>query len=79
MWYIIYMNEEEEMYTHCIDVFNGDTKRVNLNASLLYIWRKENDLWQPPTIKNGPQQDTIPLLSQSLEVDLENTHQNINV
>lgn len=37
----------EEYYEKCREMYNDD-ERYHLNLKLLYIWRKPNDIWQPP-------------------------------
>lgn len=40
-------NTEQEMFDVCVKVFDNED-RVIENARLLYLRRKENELWQPP-------------------------------
>jgi hypothetical protein len=61
------MTDEWEMYDYCKNIFFGqtgnddnDTDLMHRNGRCLYIWKKENDYWQPP-LKNGPQADVTPL------------------
>jgi hypothetical protein len=53
------MTDEKQMYDYCVQLYmNGVQegtqesdyvlKDLHRNARLLYIWRKENDNWQPP-------------------------------
>ena len=37
----------EEWYDKCRELYNDD-ERFHLNMKLLYIWRKPNDMWEPP-------------------------------
>lgn len=38
---------EEDMYNVCVEAYSSE-ERVIENARLLYLRRKENELWQPP-------------------------------
>lgn len=38
----------EQLYQAVLYAYEGDTERVHENAHLLYLQRKEGDLWQPP-------------------------------
>ena len=38
----------EEYYEACKNLYNDD-ERYHLNMKLLYIWQKDNDMWEPPT------------------------------
>lgn len=38
----------EEYYEACRELYNDD-ERYHTNMKLLYIWRKPNDMWEPPT------------------------------
>lgn len=38
----------EQLYQAVLDAYEGDTDRVHENAHLLYLQRKEGDVWQPP-------------------------------
>jgi len=38
----------EELYDAVLKAYNGDTVRVLENGQLLYLQRKEGDVWQPP-------------------------------
>ena len=38
----------EEYYPKCREMYNDD-ERFHTNMKLLYIWRKDNDEWTPPT------------------------------
>ena len=42
----------EEYYQACRELYNDD-ERFHTNLKLLYIWRKPNDIWQPPTREAG--------------------------
>lgn len=42
------LDNEEEMYELVLNMYDLDASRLVRNARLLWIWRKENDLWQPP-------------------------------
>ena len=37
----------EEYYEACRNLYNDD-ERYHLNMKLLYIWQKDNDMWEPP-------------------------------
>lgn len=38
----------EQLYQSVLYAYEGDTERVHENAHLLYLQRKEGDVWQPP-------------------------------
>ena len=38
----------EELYEAVLKAYDGDTPRVLENGNLLYLQRKEGDVWQPP-------------------------------
>ena len=38
----------EQLYQSVLYAYEGDTDRVHENAHLLYLQRKEGDVWQPP-------------------------------
>jgi DNA polymerase-1 len=38
----------EELYDAVLKAYDGDTARVLENGQLLYLQRKEGDVWQPP-------------------------------
>jgi hypothetical protein len=40
--------EEMDMYNACVEAYDGNEDRVIENAQLLYLRRKENELWLPP-------------------------------
>lgn len=42
---------EEELWDKCVDAYNGDADRVVENARLLWLRRKEGELWQPPDMR----------------------------
>lgn len=47
-------NTERELFDACIQLYwealgNDFWEDLELNADLLYVWRKENDKWNPPT------------------------------
>ncbi len=46
----------EEYYEACREVYNDDI-RYHSNCQLLWIWRKPNDLWQPPGVCCGGKDD----------------------
>lgn len=49
-----YLQTPEEMYQKCLGLYkkSGQTpEEMHLNAKLLYIWRKHDDEWTPPTKK----------------------------
>ena len=39
---------EEDLWKKCVDAYNGDVDRVIENARLLWLRRREDELWQPP-------------------------------
>lgn len=39
---------EKEMYQVCLDAFDGNAERVSENGNLLFLRRKENQVWTPP-------------------------------
>lgn len=39
---------EQDLWHKCIDAYNGDIDRVIENARLLWLRRREQELWQPP-------------------------------
>jgi 5'-3' exonuclease len=41
------LRSEEEYYDVCRTLYNDD-ERFHLNMKLLYIWQKDNDMWEPP-------------------------------
>lgn len=42
------MTAEEEMY-EMVSFMYGDTDQMHLSAKCLWIWRKEGDIWVPPS------------------------------
>ena len=42
------LNTEEEMWDCVVKMYNGDVDRVVENARLLWLRRKEGELWEPP-------------------------------
>lgn len=38
----------EQLYKAVLDAYEGNIERVHENAHLLYLQRKEGDVWQPP-------------------------------
>jgi DNA polymerase-1 len=42
------LNTEEEMWDCVVKMYNGDVERVVENARLLWLRRKEGELWEPP-------------------------------
>ena len=38
----------EEYYQTCKDLYAGDVDRYHNNCKLLWVWRKPNDVWEPP-------------------------------
>lgn len=46
--------EEIDMYNACIEAYDGNEERVIENARLLYLRRKENELWLPPNKRHLP-------------------------
>lgn len=43
------VSTDYDMFRVCLDAYKDDIATLTRNARLLYIWRKLNDLWQPPT------------------------------
>lgn len=41
-------NTEYEMYQKCVEMYEGDEKRVTENARLCYLRRVPEELWTPP-------------------------------
>jgi hypothetical protein len=41
---------EEELYAACIKAYDGNTDRVLENGQLLWLRRKTNQMWQPPSV-----------------------------
>ena len=39
---------EEELWKACVKAYDGDTERIIENARLLWLRRKEGELWEPP-------------------------------
>lgn len=50
------MTNELEMYKYCQDIWNDNTL-MHRNAHCLYLLRKENEHWQPPTTTENGQPD----------------------
>ena len=44
--------DEEEMYTVCIEAYEGNEARVIENGQLLWLRRHEGQLWSPPHARN---------------------------
>jgi 5'-3' exonuclease len=42
-------NTEEELWDAVLNAYDGDIERVVENARLLWLRRKEGEIWQPPT------------------------------
>jgi 5'-3' exonuclease len=47
---------EEELWYVCLDAYEGDYDRVVENARLLWLRRREGELWEPPTVRDGDTQ-----------------------
>lgn len=43
--------DEQDMYDFVLDMYKGDKDRMHMNAHCLWILRKENERWQPPSEK----------------------------
>lgn len=41
-------DNEQDMYWFVLDMYKGDEKTLHRNAQLLWIQRKEGDVWRPP-------------------------------
>lgn len=44
---IDHLDNQEEMYECVKDLYDSE-ERLIMNGQCLWIWRKENDIWQPP-------------------------------
>uniref|UniRef100_UPI0037504F61 hypothetical protein n=1 Tax=Cypionkella sp. TaxID=2811411 RepID=UPI0037504F61 len=44
------LNTEEEMWDCVVKMYDGNVDRVVENARLLWLRRKEGELWEPPTM-----------------------------
>jgi hypothetical protein len=44
---------EEELYAACIKAYDGNTDRVLENGLLLWLRRKPNQMWQPPSVSQA--------------------------
>lgn len=44
---------EQEMYETCLGLYEQDKERMWLNGKLLWIWRKENDIWNPELLEQN--------------------------
>lgn len=42
------LHKEEDLWEAVVKAYDGDTDRVIENARLLWLRRKENELWEPP-------------------------------
>jgi len=52
----------DDWYLACLDAYSGDKERMHKNGKLLWIFQKENDIWQPPKDEKEPvQQSGTPL------------------
>jgi len=47
---------EEELWYACLEAYDGDYDRVVENARLLWLRRREEELWEPPTVRDGDTQ-----------------------
>ena len=43
---------EQELYNICLDAYDGDKRKVVENGRLLWLRRKEDELWSPPSDLN---------------------------
>ena len=43
---------EQELYNICLDAYDGDKRKVIENGRLLWLRRKEDELWSPPSELN---------------------------
>jgi 5'-3' exonuclease len=41
---------ERELYDRCVAAYNGDTAKVLENGKLLWLLRKEGQVWSPPSV-----------------------------
>ena len=46
---------EQDMYQECVRAYGGDEDRVIENARLLWLRRKEKEIWQPPKFTDSDQ------------------------
>lgn len=44
------LTTEEELYRKCLELYEGNAERLNLNMKLLYVWRKPDDVWNHPNL-----------------------------
>ena len=44
---------EEDLWDAVLKAYDGDIERVVENARLLWLRRREEELWQPPTEREG--------------------------
>lgn len=42
------LNSEQEMFETVYELYNNNKQRFLMNAQCLWIWRKENDVWELP-------------------------------
>ena len=47
---------EDELWEAVLNAYSGDIDRVIENARLLWLRRKQEELWEPPTAKEEPEQ-----------------------
>lgn len=47
---LMYCNTEEELWNAVVEAYDGDTERIICNARLLWLRRKEEELWEPPKV-----------------------------
>lgn len=45
---LVACKNEEDMYKIVLDLYSGDKERLILNGKLLWIRRKDNEVWSPP-------------------------------
>lgn len=64
---------EEEMYETCRGLYKDDDL-MHLYGKLLWIWRKEGDIWQPPNFTTGENQH-----KQEKEAELDSIMQMLEV
>ena len=43
---------ERELYDICVAAYGGDTSKVTENAKLLWLLRKEDQMWSIPSVDN---------------------------
>jgi hypothetical protein len=83
------MTDERDMYNYNMALYMGDLETLERNAQLLYIWKENNDKWQPPelsksimkrhAIQSGQTLDTMPSSLEFFDKAQDDTHLNTSV